>query len=63
MLKQKLLEEYNEVFDCNDHLPCMNGDPMKIHLQKRAIQNMQYMEPERYHFLIPFAFQEETKKL
>ena len=32
MRKQNLLEDYKEVFDCTDHLPCMNGDPMKIHL-------------------------------
>ena len=57
MLKQKLLDEYKEVFHCNNYLPCMNGDPMKIHLQKGAT-------PHAIHGArtIPFAFQEETKK-
>ena len=57
MLKQKLQQEYKEVFDCNNHLRCMDGDPMKIHLQKGAA-------PHAIHEArtIPFAFQEETKK-
>ena len=49
MLKQKLLQEYKEVFDCNNHLPCMNGDPMQIHTYKKKLHHMQYMGPGQYY--------------
>ena len=56
-LKQELIEEFSDVFNSQEELPVMLGEPMQIHLQENA-------KPYAVHVArqIPFLVQDEEKK-
>ena len=56
-LKQELIEEFSDVFNIQEELPVMLGEPMQIHLQENA-------KPYAVHVArqIPFLVQDEMKK-
>ena len=55
--KKKLLEEYQDVFDTNNHLKKMSGEPMKIHLKEDSSPFAIYSARN-----IPHAWREEVRQ-